>query len=127
MGAVITALVLIFAGAASIIVAAHGLGCLDWNFGQASITAALFLIIITGTDIPAKINSSPFLTSQTTVLIYMLFLIGFGPQFLRYLPQTQSYGRWSALFMLGAIVLFAVSFVAGLIYHYVITRNAADS
>ena len=125
-GAVITALLLIFASEASIIVATHGLDRLDWDFGQGSITAGGLLGIIGCTDIPAKIKSSKFLTSQTTIFAFMLCLIGFGPQFLRYLPQTESYERLSAFLMLGAILLFAVSSIAGLIYQYVTTRNTAD-
>ncbi len=127
MSAAITVLLLIFAGLASFCVTTRGLAFLDWQMGQVSFTAGGFLGFISCTDYPTIIRSSRFLRSLTTAFAFMLFLIGLGPQFLRFLPQTRSYEHWSALFILAAILLFAASSVLGLIYQYVTTRSSADS
>ncbi len=126
-GFAISVFLLLFAVEAWIVVSAHGLGGLSGDSRQVFIDAGGFLGVIGGTDIPQRIRSSRFLRFQTLALSFMLILLGFGPEFLRYLPETDRYERWSIFFILGAVCLVAVSSIAGLVYQYITTHNTADS
>jgi len=126
-GLAISAFLLLFAVEAWIVLSAHGLGGLSGASRQVFIDAGGFLGVIGCTDIPERIRSSRFLRFQTLALSFMLILLGFGPEFLRYLPETDRYERWSVFFILGAVCLFVVSSIAVLAYQYITTHNTADS
>jgi hypothetical protein len=126
-GFALSAFLLLFAVEAWIVVSAHGLGGLSGDSRQVFIDVGGFLGVIGGTDMPQRIRSSRFLRFQTLALSFMLILLGFGPEFLRYLPETHRFERWSVFFILGACSLVVVFSIAILLYQYITTYNTADS